>query len=115
MFGYRDSTTPATGASMRLYNENGGPTTIKAINSATASMFTVVLGQWYVVKYSLDTANAAEGSSFTVWSNGALIGSDTFTRAAATDIRYIFIGADSALEAGDECTIWYDLLCIKTN
>lgn len=107
------STTAASSVGVAITNDLG-VIKIRASAANNTTFRTISAGQWYVVKISLDTAKASFGSSYTVWSNGLQILSDTFTRAAA-DIQYLGLGAVLALDAGETFTIDYDLLCIKTN
>lgn len=110
IFGYRQSTTPSPSASIALGKTAGGQLQLTCGSSVNISA-----GQWYVIKWSFDIAQAVGGSSMTIWSNGSEIGSVTFQRAATTDMRYIFSGAIAGLDVNDSGTIWFDLIAIKTN
>jgi len=94
---------------------NGGTLQVITVAGGGSDAINILTDRWYVGKISFDVAAAADGTTFTLWSNGSVVGTDSFTRHSAVDLRYIYIGATSFLEAGDSGTVWFDLLQVKTN
>lgn len=109
---YRGSATPSSSTGIRLQN-TGGQIEIFARGAVNSSVINISAGQWYTVRLSFDTAQAAGGSSMTVWANGSAVGSVTFQRQAGTDLNFLFVGAPYDLTANESGTVWFDLIGIK--
>ena len=88
--------------------------TITLLDVASTAAIGITSNQWYSVKVSMATTTDADACSYTVWSNGAEIATRTFTKNDR-DLRYLYFGASSLLDATDSGTIWFDLISIKTN
>ena len=101
------TTSPSTSwiAAIGLYN-NGGVIQVKGVGNTSSAWVTLDKNVWYVVKLSLDEAQAANGSSLTI--NGSTV---TFQRNN-NSLMYFFYGAIYGLGADEPMTFLLDLFSV---
>lgn len=113
IFSYRGTSVP--GAYGVTIDNSGGQLRLSTAGGSGSAYQNISAGQWYTIKLSYDTAVGEDGSALYIFSNGELVSSDAFTRAATIDIQYIFFGGVVSLSANDSGTLWFDLVSVKTN
>jgi len=82
--------------------------------SFNATTINISAGQWYTAIISMDTARAATGSTFSLFSGGSHVGTTLTGQRGASDIGYLYVGGFTSVDAGDNATIVYDLIGINT-
>lgn len=106
----------SVGSSHKVQLHNvGGVLKVYFVSSGTGDPITISAGQWYVAKISFDTAAEVNGSAFYLYSGGSLVGSDTTITRLTTDVRYIAVGSSLGVDAGDNGTVLFDIIAVKTN
>lgn len=100
---------------LQYENDGANVPTIRAAGSSNSPWISIATGQWYTIVLMLDTAQAVDGSSITIWSNGSLVGAPQPFRRGAVDLRFVWLGPHTGLGANQSCTFDVDLVAIKTN
>lgn len=112
-FSYRSTSTPAATQGVQIGNTTG-QSWVFALGATNSSAINVSDGQWNTVKLSYDTAAAAGGSTITVFANGAVVGSETFTRSAEA-MEYLFFGGAVGVSTDEGYTVLFDVIAVKSN
>jgi hypothetical protein len=103
-----NGTTPGTSETCRINLKNsGGNIQLEAGAASTTTATTITTGAWHKVALHIDTTNTS--CSLTI-DDGTTY---TFQRGAF-DVRYLFFGASQNLGAGENGTLWFDLITINT-
>lgn len=115
IFGTSQTTSPfANGPNVRISN-SGGNLLLDCIGASTSASITVLAGQWYTILITLDTAQAAGGCTFSIFSGGSQVSTTkTFQRLASNDLRYVFLGVPFSLSSGEDGTFYMDCVTVKT-
>lgn len=100
--------------SMMSITNNGGQLYVQASATDATTWRPIDATAWYTAKMKYDTAGAAGGSHFLLWSCGTNVCDDAFDRPAF-NLQTIRLGGVSGVDSGEGGTYYFDNVLVRTN